>query len=101
MAIIAYRAGHIDFGIDTTRLLTMSLALPEDTYPTADKQTQFYDQLLSQLRSDQAVEGAMISSNLGETRFALDDREYHDTDDYPIATAITLSDSPQPLGTRI
>jgi predicted permease len=101
MAIIAYRAAHIDFGIDTTRLLTMSIALPQASYPTSEKQSQFYDRLLSQLRSDQSVEAAMISSNLGETRFAVDEREYHTIDDYPIATAIILSDSPQPLGSRI
>lgn len=101
MAIIAYRAAHIDFGIDTTRLLTMSIALPESTYPSQDKQALFFERFLSQLRSDQAIEAAMISSSLGETRFAVDDREYHDIDDYPIATAITMSDSPQPLGSRI
>ncbi len=101
MAIIAYRAAHIDFGIDTTNLLTMTVALTEDTYGTEDKQLLFYQRLLAELRNNGEVEAAMVSSNLGEARFAVDDAEYNSVDDYPVATLVATSESPKPVGTKI
>nr|WP_246373320.1 ABC transporter permease [Lysobacter spongiae] len=101
MALIAYRAAHIDFGIDTERLLTTTVSLPVDAYPEDEQRTLFYDRLLQELRGNREVEAAMVSSNLGETRFALDGVEYNVLDDYPLATAIVGSQAPEPVGTRL
>ena len=101
MAIIAYRTAHIDFGMNTRNLLTMKVELPEEKYPTDETRSLFYERLLAELRSNREIEGASISSNLGDGRFAIDDQEYSKTEDYPIATTIVMSESPQPLGTRI
>jgi predicted permease len=101
MGIIALRAAHIDFGMDTTNLLTMRIDLPERDYATPEKQLRFYQRVLSDLRQDPSFAATMVSADLGETQFAVDDAEYLTADDYPRASLIVASETPVEIGTRL
>lgn len=101
MGLIAYRAGHIDYGIDTKNLLTMGISLDETEYATPERQLLFYRRLLAELRNSNEVDAAMLTSNLGETHFALDGVEYNDSRDYPEATLVVASESPEQIGTKL
>lgn len=101
LAIIAYRAAHIDFGMDTTNLLRMPVDLAGEAYDTPDKQLLFYQRLLADLRRDSEVDAAMVMTGLGQTGFAIDGVEYNTADDYPKAALIVTSATPQPIGTKL
>jgi putative ABC transport system permease protein len=53
-----------DIGIDAHNVLTSSFNLPEATYPDMQARRQFFDQLLSRLRSSPGVESAAISTEI-------------------------------------
>jgi predicted permease len=101
MGIVAYRASHIDFGIDTTNLLTMSIELEGEAYNTPEKQVLFYQRLMAALRQSPAVDAAMVMQDAALTRFAVDDTEYNTVKDYPQATLVVVSESPKQIGTRL
>jgi putative ABC transport system permease protein len=52
----------MDIGVDTTRMLTMRLALPDKKYPTADKRRLFYEALLPHLAAIPGVAASSITS---------------------------------------
>ncbi|WP_371182808.1 ABC transporter permease [Xanthomonas sacchari] len=101
MAMVAYRAARVDFGIDTRNLLTMPVTLTGEAYSTPQKQLQFYERLLAELRHSQSLEAAGILQELGEVRFGLDGVEYQRDRDYPAGTLVVVSALPQPLGVRL
>ncbi|TDR45087.1 putative permease [Tahibacter aquaticus] len=101
MGIIAYRAGHIDFGIDPTNLLTMQVDLRDSSQDTPEKQLLFYQRLLGELRGSSDIDAALLTGNLGASRFAVDDMEYSRIGDYPEATLLVTSESPGQIGTRL
>ncbi len=53
----------LDLGIDTSRLLTMALALPERKYPAVEQRLAFYERLEERLRSNPRIEAVTITSN--------------------------------------
>jgi putative ABC transport system permease protein len=53
----------LDLGIDTTKLLTMALALPERKYPAVEQRLAFYERLEERLRSNPKIEAVTITSN--------------------------------------
>jgi predicted permease len=55
---------RLDLGIDTARLLTMNLALPERKYPALEQRLAFYEQLEERLKANPRVENVTITSNL-------------------------------------
>jgi putative ABC transport system permease protein len=53
-----------DVGVDTSRLLTMQLALPLAKYPRAEPRTALYQQLEERLRRVSAIQSAGITTNV-------------------------------------
>jgi putative ABC transport system permease protein len=51
-------------GVDTSRLLTMQLALPLAKYPRAEPRTALYQQLEERLRTVSAIQSAGITTNV-------------------------------------
>ncbi len=101
MAIVAYRAARIDFGIDTTNLLTMPVELTGDAYDTPQEQLRFHERFIDQLRRSQEIEAAAVMQEVGEVRLALDGVEYQREKDYPSATLVVASETPQPIGLKL
>ena len=101
MAIIAYRTAHIDFGMDTTNLSVMPLDLADESYDTPEEQLLFYQRLLTELRRNSEVDAAMVSGEIGEFEFAVDDVEYLTISDYPKATLVVVSETPVEIGTKL
>jgi predicted permease len=54
---------RLDLGIDTSRLLTMNLALPERKYPAVEQRLAFYEQLEQRLKANPRIESVTITSN--------------------------------------
>ena len=54
---------RLDLGIDTTKLLTMSLALPDRKYPALEQRLAFYERLEERLASNPRIEKVAITSN--------------------------------------
>lgn len=100
MTFVAYRTGHIDPGIDGQRLLAMDLTAPPSE-DTASKQAQYHDRLLSEVRADQNVAGAMLWTTTGSRRFAVDGQTFPLAENYPEATIRTTSDAPVNVGARL
>ncbi len=55
---------RLDLGIDTTRLSTMALALPERKYPTIEQRLAFYERLEERLASNPRIENVTITSHI-------------------------------------
>jgi predicted permease len=55
---------RLDLGVDTSKLLTMTLALPERKYPALEQRLAFYEQLESRLKSNPRIENVTVASNI-------------------------------------
>ncbi|HYM26413.1 MAG TPA: FtsX-like permease family protein, partial [Vicinamibacterales bacterium] len=53
---------RLDVGYDTRNALTAQLALPADRYPTGEKITAFYRDLLERLRGVSGIDGAAVAT---------------------------------------
>ncbi len=54
----------LDLGIDTSKLLTMNLALPERKYPSLEQRLAFYERLEERLKSNPRIENVAVTSNI-------------------------------------
>jgi putative ABC transport system permease protein len=54
---------RLDLGIDTARLLTMQLALPESKYPAIEQRLAFYERLDERLRANPRIENVAVASH--------------------------------------
>ena len=54
---------RLDLGIDTSRLLTMSLALPDRKYPTPEQRAAFYQRLTERIAAMTTLQAGTIASN--------------------------------------
>ena len=71
---------RMDIGVDTSHLLTMRLALPDQKYPTPEQRRAFYDQLDERLAGISGIEAATIVTNMpmggaAQRLLAIDGRE--------------------------
>jgi putative ABC transport system permease protein len=55
---------RLDLGVDTSKLLTMSLQLPERKYPALEQRLAFYERLEERLRSNPKIENVTVASNI-------------------------------------
>ena len=55
---------RLDLGVDTSRLLTMSLALPDRKYPSLEQRLHFYERLEERLRANPRIESVTVTSNI-------------------------------------
>jgi predicted permease len=84
-----------DLGIDTSRLLTMSLALPERKYPSIEQRLAFYQQLQERLQANGRVRAVSVASNapmMGGYRrlLAVDGRPLASGEQPPAVTMLTV-----------
>jgi putative ABC transport system permease protein len=54
---------RLDLGVDTSKLLTMALQLPERKYPAVEQRLAFYDRLEERLRANPRIENVTVASN--------------------------------------
>jgi putative ABC transport system permease protein len=54
---------RLDLGVDTSKLLTMTLALPDRKYPALEQRLAFYEQLEARLKSNPKIDNVTITSN--------------------------------------
>ncbi len=54
----------LDLGIDTSKLVTMNLALPERKYPAVEQRLAFYERLEERLKSNPRIENVAVTSNI-------------------------------------
>ena len=55
---------RLDLGIDTSKLLTTALALPERKYPSLEQRLAFYERLQERLKANPRIESVTVSSNI-------------------------------------
>ena len=55
---------RLDMGVDTSKLLTMSLALPDRKYPALEQRLAFYERLQERLKSNPKIENVTVTSNV-------------------------------------
>jgi putative ABC transport system permease protein len=55
---------RLDLGVDTSKLLTMALALPDRKYPALEQRLAFYERLQERLKSNPRIENVTVTSNL-------------------------------------
>jgi putative ABC transport system permease protein len=91
-----------ELGIDTSRLLTMSLALPDRKYPSIDQRLAFYQQLQERLQANGRIRAVTVASNaptMGGMRrqLTLDGRPLASGEQRPTVTMLTVD--PRYFGT--
>ena len=55
---------RLDLGIDTSKLLTTTLALPDRKYPGLEQRLAFYERLQERLKSNPRIENVTVTSNI-------------------------------------
>jgi putative ABC transport system permease protein len=91
-----------NLGIDTSRLVTMALALPEAKYPSIEQRLAFYEQLQQRLRANGKIRAITVASNaptMGGMRrqLAVDGRPLASGEQAPTVTMLTVD--PRYFGT--
>jgi putative ABC transport system permease protein len=86
---------RLDLGIDTSHLLTTSLALPERKYPAVEQRLAFYQQLEDRLRANTKIRAASVASNAPlqggfGRRLAIDGRPLAAGEQPPTVTMLTV-----------
>jgi putative ABC transport system permease protein len=87
---------RLDLGIDTSRLLTMNLALPERKYPAVEQRLAFYEQLEQRLKANPRIESVTIASSNPMQggflrRLEIDGRPLDQGQQAPNVTMLTIS----------
>jgi putative ABC transport system permease protein len=86
---------RMDLGIDTSRLVTMALALPERKYPTFEQRLAFYQRLQDRLGANPRIQAVTVTSNLPTQggfprRLAVDGRPPAGSGQPPLVTMLTV-----------
>jgi predicted permease len=87
----------MDIGVDTSRMLTMRLALPEKKYPTPQKRRLFYESLLPHLAAIPGVAASSITSappgnGAGSRGIEFEGRPQADPKKVPQVTSLYVSE---------
>jgi predicted permease len=87
----------MDIGVDTSRMLTMRLTLPDKKYPTPEKRRLFYEALLPHLAGIPGVAGSSITSappgnGAGARGLEFEGRPEPDRKKVPTATTLYVSE---------
>jgi len=88
----------MDIGVDTSRMLTMRLSLPDKKYPTPEKRRLFYEALLPHLAAIPGVAGSSITSappgsGAGSRGIEFEGRPEADPKKVPQVTTMYVSES--------
>ena len=101
LAVAAYRATHIDRGIDMTNLMIASVTLPKDRYTTPAARVAMFGEVQSKLAQTPGIAGAVLKSDVGQIPFAVEGAEYQLDTDYPKVYANAVGGSLEPIGMRL
>ena len=85
----------LDLGIDTSRLVTMQLALPERKYPAIEQRLAFYERLQERLQASGQFRTVSVTSNLPaqggfSRRLAIDGKPLADGEQPPTVSMLTV-----------
>jgi predicted permease len=88
----------MDVGVDTSRMLTMRLTLPDKKYPTPEQRRLFYDALLPRLFAVPGTAAASITSappaaGAGSRQLEIEGRAPADAKKLPDVTTMFVSDT--------
>ena len=88
----------MDIGVDTSRMLTMRLTLPDKKYPTPEKRRLFYESLLPRLAAIPGVAASSITSappgnGAGSRGIEFEGRPEADPKKVPQVTTMYVSES--------
>ena len=78
---------RLDLGIDTSRLLTMALALPDRKYPALEQRLAFYERLEERLRSNPKIENVTVTNEAVDMNLA--------NEAVPVTTAEPAAPAPE------
>src|SRR5262245_54758173 len=86
---------QLDLGIDSSRLLTMNLGLPDRKYPSLEQRLAFYQHLQERLQASSRIRAVTVASNApmqgGFTRqLTVDGRPLRDGEQRPTVTMLTV-----------
>ncbi|MEZ5293250.1 MAG: ABC transporter permease [Vicinamibacterales bacterium] len=86
---------RLDLGVDTSRLVAMSLTLPDRKYPAVEERLAFYDRLRERLAAVGSVRAASVASNLPlgggfARRLSIDGRTLAKDEQAPTVTMLTV-----------
>jgi predicted permease len=86
---------RMDLGIDTSKLLTMSLALPERKYPSLEQRLAFYQQLQDRFYANGRIRSVAVASNAPlqggfPRRLAVDGRPLPEGEQPAVVTMVTV-----------
>lgn len=101
LTFVAWRTSNLDTGIDGERLLALDVGAPKGSDETPASRAQYHERLLSSIRAQSDVEGAMLWSGGGDRRFGVDGKRYPLAEDHPEATVRLSSDAPVSLGAKL
>jgi predicted permease len=86
---------RMDLGFETSRLLTMALALPERKYPSIEERLAFYERLEERLRGNPRIRSVTVASNAPlqggfARRLTVDGRPLASGEQPPTVTMLTI-----------
>lgn len=86
---------RFDLGVDTSKLLTMALALPERKYPSIEQRLAFYQRLEERLEANGRIRAVSVASSLPmqggmARRLAIDGRPLGQGEQPPMVTVLTV-----------
>jgi putative ABC transport system permease protein len=86
---------RFDLGIDTSKLITMTLALPERKYPSLEQRLAFYQRLEERLEANSRVRSVSVASNMPMQggfgrRLTIDGRPLAAGEQAPMVTMLTI-----------
>ena len=90
---------EVDYGYDTTALITARMGLMDGDFPSSDSRRLFYDRLLRELRAAPEIESAALTNRArmaftitGPARIEIEGRTYPDDRDRPNVNVENVSD---------
>ncbi|MCX6952007.1 MAG: ABC transporter permease [Verrucomicrobia bacterium] len=91
------RQQKLEYGYNTTALVSARMGLMDGDYPTGDARRLFYDRLLRELRASPEVEAAALTSRFrmtfaGNGPIEIEGREYKENRDRPNANFENVTD---------
>lgn len=101
LTLVAWRATHINTGVDPTNLVRMPLVLRGKAYDGKARQLQFYHRFLDAVDAQPEVATATITSGLGQVALAVDGVAYARPGDHPRAFGIAISTNADPIGIKL
>ncbi len=91
------RQQHLDFGYDTSSLLSARMGLMEGDYPTNESRVVFFEKLLRELRANSAIESVAFTNRFemvfsGNGPIEIEGKQYKDDKDRPLANFENVTD---------